>query len=266
MRNSDVGLWRDFSSPFECFGPLMTPAEILRLDGQAGLDFYDSKSAASLLSFSRYVATFLTSEHPKLGRDGPVCPFTAGALARGLLRLTASPLDCDDDGVLIEAMGRMCGVFEAMASPNMGHDEIYKAIVVVFPHLPSDLASHVIESVQKKLKPDYIRGGMMIGEFYPGCPAPGLHNAAFRPLEAPVPSLAIRRITIYDAPFMVDDDSYIVGYLEQFGTDGAQRLGGLLNRRAHQICPRRAAAIKRLIEGWEAVEGRANRERVRATR
>jgi hypothetical protein len=264
MRKSDQGQWRDFSVPFGCFGPLMTPSEILRLDGNAGLASYDPKSVASLLSFARYVTNFLTSSHPKLGRDGPVCPFTAGAIARGLLRLTASPLDCGDEGLLIEAMSRMCAVFDGMGSDASGKDEIYKAIVVVFPNLPPRVASEVIESVQKKLKPAYVRGGMMIGEFYPGCPAPGLHNSAFRPLEAPVPSLAIRRITIYDAPFMVDDDSYVAGYLDRFGEEGAQRLVSLLERRGHHICPRRAGAVRRLIHTWEMIEGLSDGERTYA--
>lgn len=75
----------------------------------------------------------------------------------------------------------------------------------------------------------------MIGEFYPTCPEPGLHNPAFRPLDTPVPALAIRYITKFDAPFMLGDPAYEAGYVERFGDEGVRRLTRLKARSAG--CP-----------------------------
>jgi hypothetical protein len=61
---------------------------------------------------------------------------------------------------------------------------------------------------------------MMIGQFYPSCDEPGLRNPAFRPLQSPVISLAMRDITIFDAPFMLDRAEYIDAFVATFGAAG----------------------------------------------
>jgi hypothetical protein len=130
---------------------------------------------------------------------------------------------------------------------------MYKAIIVLLPMLPASRVAEMVDAVQKKLKPGYIREGFMIGEFYPGCPAPGLHNPAFRPLQTPVASLAIREITPFDAPFMIDDDLYVAGYLERFGWAGHERLIALLQKPGNCILPERSASAMKLLKGWAAV-------------
>ena len=56
----------------------------------------------------------------------------------------------------------------------------------------------------------------MIGQFHPECQARGLWSAAFRPLQAPVPLLAIREMTSSDLPFLVGSADHADVYLERY--------------------------------------------------
>ncbi|MFX7961117.1 DUF6875 domain-containing protein, partial [Acinetobacter baumannii] len=78
--------------------------------------------------------------------------------------------------------------------------------------------------LQREAKLRFVQQGRMIGQFYPGCAEPGLHSPSFRPLDAPVPFIAIRHMAIQDAPFMLGDHRYRQSYLEHFGEEGARRL------------------------------------------
>lgn len=63
----------------------------------------------------------------------------------------------------------------------------------------------MVANVQARLKSEFVKHGLMLGEFFPGNPTGGLHSAHFRPLAAPVPLLAIRRMVASDLSFLVAD-------------------------------------------------------------
>ncbi len=242
---NDLTHWRVLSMPFLSFGPLLTPSKIFARDQAAGAGYYHPGAISSLDVFARYVVHFLTAAHPDLGRAGAVCPFMAGSLKRDMALLTASSLDQPDATFLLGAMDRLRSVFLAQEdSAGAGADEIYRAIVVVFPDLPPAAGAELIEHVQKTLKPAYIEQGLMIGEFYPTCPAPGLHNSLFRPMQTPVLSLAIRHMTLQDAPFMLGDPAYIAGYTRLFGQTGMDRISALQARRANEARASEPSAVR----------------------
>ena len=110
-------------------------------------------------------------------------------------------------------------------------DRIFRSIIVTFPSIAESDAPPLIEKVQRELKPDFLRDGLMIGEFYPECPAPGIHNAAFRALQSPVTAIAIRHMTLQDAPFMLQHARHRELYEEYFGDEGRQRIQALLDAR-----------------------------------
>jgi hypothetical protein len=70
--------------------------------------------------------------------------------------------------------------------------------------------------VQQELKPDFVHEGLMVGQFYPGCREPGLWNRDFRPLESPIPLIAIRYMVSNDFPFLSSNASWIEVYLRRF--------------------------------------------------
>ncbi len=225
MYADSAGRWEILSQPFLSFGPLATPAEILSRTLEAGIDFYSERVLSSLDAFADYITNDLTSEHPDLGRPGPVCPFIKGALQRNLLRLTACSLDEAGEDPLTFIMDQMRQEFQNSAgSGDFNGEEIYRSIVVLFPHLSTETGPDLIERVQKKLKFSFVDQGLMIGEFYSTCAAPGLHNPDFRPFQAPVLSLAIRYMTVFDTPFLIGDDQYIESFCRRFGESGRKRV------------------------------------------
>lgn len=82
----------------------------------------------------------------------------------------------------------------------------------------------MIERIQRRLKLSFVKRRLMIGQFFPSCPEPGLWNTEFRPLQSPVISLAIRDIAIADAPFMLGHQAYIDAFVRTFGLAGAERI------------------------------------------
>jgi hypothetical protein len=230
-------MWSD-PSPCEAssrlpVGPFLTPAKLLADDVSPAIAFYDQRARNELTSMADYVVNILAKEHPELGRAGPVCPFMPGAVQRNLVHITSS--DLEDEAALTETMDNLRGVFASASSGSSGNNAIFWAFIVLLPKLVGDTGAQIIKRVQESLKPAFVRQGFMIGEFYPGCPATGLHNQNFRPFNSPVPSLAIRHITIFDAPFVVDHDDLIEVFADRFGAEGMKRVDALLQARASAV-------------------------------
>ncbi|EEA04230.1 conserved hypothetical protein [Burkholderia sp. H160] len=101
-------------------------------------------------------------------------------------------------------------------------DDIYYCRIIV-PDALGD-ASGAIEFVQKQLKPMFVERHLMIGQFFPDCAEPGLHNRAFRPLQTPVPLLAIRHMVLSDIAFLYGNERYMTAYLENFEERGTVAL------------------------------------------
>jgi hypothetical protein len=199
-------------------GPLVTPDEVLEpLFGETG-DGYPGHEIAALRSMARYLTESLTAPHSDLGRSGAVCPFAARSLRASRLTLAATRLDRIDDDVARAIMVHMRDAF--LDDANASGPDILRAIVVTFPSVPALGAAAMIERVQQALKPDFVTHGLMIGEFHPFSEAQGLHNAHFRPFRAPVPSLAIRAMTLHDAPFLWDDARHLAAFVQRFGDAG----------------------------------------------
>jgi hypothetical protein len=208
------------------FGPLLTPVEVLTGAPDAALAGYDAGALGALTAMARYVVEFLTAEHAALGRSGPVCPYAAPATARGLVQLTASNLENPDDAEAVASGMRRFGRLLA----DEGERQEHRAIVAVFPRLREPSGAEAIERLQKALKLFFVKRRLMIGQFYPSCSAPGLWNADFRPLQSPAIALAIRTMTIADAPFMLERPEYAEAYIGHYGRPGAERIAAAAER------------------------------------
>src|SRR5215813_13593830 len=135
------------------------------------------------------------------------CPFVQDALDIDNIWLEESALT-ERDQSQIEALIRSQIPSFLATSPAYdprvtgkpaGVPELFKAFIFVFPRvLYSKGYLPMFETIQNTIKIDFIRCGMMSGQFYYGCPQPGLYNPAFRPLSAPWPVFAVR--------YMVKDD------------------------------------------------------------
>jgi hypothetical protein len=209
------------------FGSFLSPREILSDIELGKIAEYDAAERRALIESASYVVNYLAMPHPDLGRPGPVCPFVPLALQKDLVQLTAARRVLRSKEELSLVMGSFPDFFDSIRPESqdlLGNGVNYKAIIFIFNRVPTDHAPALIDAVQYELKPTYIRKGFLIGQFYPSSPARGLHNTNFRPCDAPMPSLAVRHITVFDAPFMIDRNENILGYLARFGDEGRQRL------------------------------------------
>lgn len=177
-----------------------------------------------LTQTTEWVENFLAKPHPDLGRAGAVCPFLPRALQINTIRLAVIRTRGLDQSQLEEIVKRYRDFFLEL-EPREGEVAFYKAIMLVFPDVSAAEASQLIDRVQQKLKPFFVEEGLMIGEFHARNQSPGLHNPDFRPLQSPVPMLAIRFMAESDLPFLerVTDEPqlrirYLEAYLKRWGT------------------------------------------------
>ncbi|GAA3225382.1 DUF6875 domain-containing protein [Nonomuraea helvata] len=173
-------------------------------EAMAGLDHPRLPELRKILDWSQ---EFLTQGHPELGRSGPVCPFSAPSLRRGLFHFAVEEGEVSDD-TIAAYRGLFLDTLEAV-SPE--HRELLTFVVV----LP-DIDGTTLDAMQRRLKKEYVAGGLMIGQFHPSCAEPGLWNADFRPLRSPIPLLAIRTMLAFDLPFLWEEEGHLNSYLERF--------------------------------------------------
>lgn len=240
--------WCDYTQPFGIFGPLMSVADIVSGADGIGLNQYREQERLALSQIANWAHHFLARPNAQLGRKGDVCPFVGKALSKSLFRATAVMADVGDLSAISDAMIAIREVFADMhpcsrPPAEITEDHLLKAIIVLFPRVTSEQAPLVIDRLQRELKPSYIADGFMVGEFHPTCPTSGLHNQAFRPLQAPVPALAVRHVTKWDAPFVVDDDAYLRAFIDFLGDEGRRRLVAMLDT----IPVDRQNSVRRLI-------------------
>ena len=152
-----------------------------------------------------WCVNFLGRPHSELGRSGNVCPFVPEALMRGALQFAVVALRNRGAAAVseIEEIIVACREHFLASERDHGKSDIFISMIIIFPDVTPEEAPTVIDPLQRKLKPSFVREGLMLGEFHPLSPAPGLRNRDFRPLRSPVPLLAIRHMVESDVDFLM---------------------------------------------------------------
>lgn len=181
--------------------------------------------APELTAILAWAGSYLVSPSPELGRKGPVCPYTQPALHRDLFHLALAT------GVDVQpAVDSLRSWYEGVASEMPAGDAELLTVLLVLPHLdPVDPTP--LDDLQRVAKDDFVDNGLMIGQFHPTCEAPGLWNPHFHPLRAPIPLLAIRKLVVYDLPFLMDKRNHLDSFLRRFAPDIPSRVRGQLAAR-----------------------------------
>jgi len=170
-----------------------------------------------------WTENFLARPNKDLGRSGPTCPFVRPSLDKRSFWLTAVEGTEPAPEKLEEIVLGYRDWFLEL-EPRTGDDAQYKAILILLPDLAPANFRTVVDATQRKLKPDFIRQQLMVGQFHPQCEEGGVRNPSFRPLKCPVPLLAIRSIASGDIVFMKGadgsyDTDYLKSYLKVFAHD-----------------------------------------------
>lgn len=182
-------------------------------------------AAPELARVLAWARSYLVSPSPDLGRKGPVCPYTQPALQRDLFYLaTSTGTDVQD------AVAYLRTWYETTASVMPAADRELLTVLLVLPHLdPVDPTP--LDDLQREAKDDFVSNGLMIGQFHPTCEAAGLWNPHFRPLRAPIPLLAIRKLVVFDLPFLMDHRSHLDSFLRRFAPGIPARVRSQLTSR-----------------------------------
>jgi hypothetical protein len=157
-----------------------------------------------LLEIVDWAENFLGRPHPRLGRSGNVCPFVPESMMRGALKFSVLRLKNRGTAAVSEIEG-IVATFRDHFLENekvKGKIDYFGAYVMIYPDVTFAEAPHVIDPSQRKLKPSFVKEGLMLGEFHPLTETPGLRNNAFRPLRSPIPLLAIRHMVESDIDFL----------------------------------------------------------------
>ncbi|BCJ36612.1 hypothetical protein Athai_41150 [Actinocatenispora thailandica] len=205
--------------------PLWSAADI-----DAGL--VDDERLRTVLAWSR---RFLTAGHAELGRPGPVCPYAGPSLRRDLFRLSVVP-GVVDAGQVAGLLDRCRERFGHLAAAVPERDAELVAILVVLPDFDHD-DSGPLDDLQRSVKHRFVSDGLMVGQFHPRCPEPGLWRRSFRPLRSPVPLIAIRRMMAGDMPFMLRSEQHLAAYLARFAPQLPARIRDQLSAAAVQGPP-----------------------------
>jgi hypothetical protein len=160
---------------------------------------------------------FLCTGNPDLGRSGAVCPYVPPALERNLLWL-ASHRGLVSRAAIREVIRGYRDWFIEL-EPTAWPGARFKAIIVVFPDVTSEDAPDIIDEVQRELKPEFVARGLMLGEFHPDCPSPGVRNPSFHPLQSPIPLLVIRHMLPMDFLFLDAEVRFVTAYLDRFADE-----------------------------------------------
>ncbi len=178
----------------------------------------------------RWTREFLMSDHPELGRDGNVCPFTAFGARIDTLRFGASDAKARDADRIRRELLAAFDQFDQIPHPgNMG---VYRAVLIAFPNCADDDGVKTLSRVQKSLRLTSFMRGRMIGVFHANASEPGLWNKDFRPLRAPLPLVAIRSLVAADLAFVLRHPLLAPAYFYNFPLAGARRLAELTMRKA----------------------------------
>ena len=175
--------------------------------------------------------SYLCHPHTDLGRRGPVCPFAKQAIELHNSMYMGIIPSAEHSAERVRQVLRQCQDAFDELSPARGPTHNLKTVVVVLPGVPGDeKGAEFMYRMHNELKPEFVERSRMLGQFYPRCTDPGLHNPEYSPFRAPVSLFAIRHMQITDLPFLVHRDDYVRAYCTTFRVASANDLARLVAR------------------------------------
>ena len=235
--------------------------ELLGRSAEAGpLAGYSVGDTQALMHVARWSKDFLTQPHPELGRSGHVCPYVSASIREQRFLLSvlhgAESQPRETDRTILRL-----GQYFSTLEPTAGRSAQKKTIVILFPDLPQRQTGDIINGMHQRLKPHFLRAGMMLGEFYRGSSKPGLHNDQFRPLRSDVPLLVIRAMLPGDIAFLSDQARFVRPYIRNFEARGCAEIRSYLEQQGASLCDAQRAMLLQQVAAYEASVGGGGRAR-----
>lgn len=186
-------------------------------------------SGSALAVLSGWLTDFAMSEHAGLGRPGSVCPFVKKSARLETLRLGVSHAGPADEASVFAHIRGSFAVLRQMPAPR-GKGRL-RTIAIGFPECASEEGIAMLGRVYARHKYYTLLRSQMIAFFHAGSQTHGLWNPDFRPMQSPMPVIAIRYLVEQDAAFAFKHRLMTAPYLLRFGPAGARRLVNHWRRR-----------------------------------
>ncbi|WP_405139865.1 DUF6875 domain-containing protein [Nocardia sp. NBC_01388] len=147
-----------------------------------------------------WIGDFVLAPDSRLHRPGPVCPRLSVAIDQDMVRLIAAHTNratVHEASETVPALADLYSeVFDEAESFRRG------ALLAVFPDIDPAGASEFIDGGHALLRLDFVRRGLMLGEFHQASSVGSVHNPAFPVMRSPVPMFAVRALTVHDLLFL----------------------------------------------------------------
>lgn len=236
--------------------PLLHLADELlsRSDEDGPLSGQTAAETSALVRVARWAKEFLTKPDPMLGRSGHVCPFVGASIREQRFLLTVlrgaarTPRAADQ---VILRLGR----YFLQMEPVAGRAAQLKTIVVLLPDLPEQETAEIINGIHQRVKPHFLRHGLMLGEFFKDNSKSGLHNPHFRPLRSDTPLLVIRSMVLTDIAFLTDHSSFVRAFLDNFAARGCGEILSYVERQRSRLSE---SQVSMLLEQVAEFQSRPN--------
>jgi len=176
-----------------------------------------SPEIADLRQITTWAVEFLNAPNQQLGRRGPVCPYSRLSIDNNCFMLAWAGGEHDVQSIESTVDQYRRWFMELLEQAERAREHLLTILVVLPGFDRTD--SGPLDALQRRLNEAFVREGLMVGQFHPRCAQSGLWNEDFRPLKAPIPLLAIRRMVASDLPFLLDSASHLSAYLNRFAPD-----------------------------------------------
>jgi hypothetical protein len=144
-------------------------------------------------------------------RRAHLCPFVQDALDLQAVFMDESSLDGSKPqeiealllSQLVDFKARHPAYDPVVTGKPAQPPALWKTFITVFPMvIHSKGPMQLFEDIHGRLKLEFIKNGMMLGQFYFGCPVLGIHNSKWAsPLWSPHPAFALRYMVGEDILF-----------------------------------------------------------------
>jgi hypothetical protein len=195
-------------------GQLFTYAESQRTESTGGM----------LSVLAGWMKDYAMQDHAELGRTGSVCPFVKQATRLDTVRLGISLAGPKDEASVFADIRRSFDDLKRIPAPR-GKERL-RTIAIGFPDCADADGIAMLERVYARHKYYTLLRSRMIAFFHAGSEIHGLWNPGFRPMQSPMPVIAVRYLIEQDAAFAAKHRLLTAPYLLRFGVGGARRLAG----------------------------------------
>lgn len=147
-----------------------------------------------------WVRDFVGRRDPRIMRPGAVCPRVGNALRTNTIRLVSAHTPASSLEEAQETGRALIGLFhEQFPTPQARRTG---ALLCLFPELDPARAGEFIDEGHRLLRMEFVRRGLMLGEFHPESLVASVHNPDFVVMASPVPMFAVRAISPHDLLFL----------------------------------------------------------------